>query len=122
MPPELGPLLFNPYTRAFGDGPCNFEPWSRVTWTTPELAPPLLTTTPHQRRGGGFSSRQICNVHRCPARWVFCGTGIELVTKSKPRSDTYTTRLPRPPLIFAPRAALCLPLGLRRYVPEEING
>ncbi|GFT14852.1 uncharacterized protein TNCV_3483101 [Trichonephila clavipes] len=30
----------------------------QVTWTTPELAPPLLTTTPHQR-GGRFSSRQI---------------------------------------------------------------
>ncbi|GFW51348.1 hypothetical protein TNCV_3254771 [Trichonephila clavipes] len=28
----------------------------QVTWTTPELAPPLLTTTP---TGGRFSSRQI---------------------------------------------------------------
>ncbi|GFW45547.1 hypothetical protein TNCV_3244871 [Trichonephila clavipes] len=29
---------------------------SQVTWTTPELAPPLLTTTP---TGGRFSSRRI---------------------------------------------------------------
>ncbi|GFV35782.1 hypothetical protein TNCV_913721 [Trichonephila clavipes] len=33
--------------RAFGDGPHNFEPWSSDV-TTPELAPPSLTTTPHQ--------------------------------------------------------------------------
>ncbi|GFU17569.1 hypothetical protein TNCV_3988971 [Trichonephila clavipes] len=32
------------YTRLFGDGPRNFEPWSNAR-TTPELAPPLLTTT-----------------------------------------------------------------------------
>ncbi|GFT86511.1 retrovirus-related Pol polyprotein from transposon TNT 1-94 [Trichonephila clavipes] len=29
----------NCYTKAFGNGSRNFEPWSRVTWTTPELAP-----------------------------------------------------------------------------------
>ncbi|GFU74033.1 hypothetical protein TNCV_1641591 [Trichonephila clavipes] len=29
----------------------------QVTWTTPELAPPLLTTTPHQRDGGLWKSR-----------------------------------------------------------------
>ncbi|GFW12303.1 hypothetical protein TNCV_2489471 [Trichonephila clavipes] len=45
------------YTRAFGDGPRNFEPWS-ITWTTPELASPSPNyhTTP---TGGRFSSRQI---------------------------------------------------------------
>ncbi|GFW27647.1 uncharacterized protein TNCV_765291 [Trichonephila clavipes] len=64
------------YTRAFGDGPRNFEPWS-VTWTTPELAPPLLTTTPHQRED--VSTLQI--LHRCPTRRVFSGTGLEPVTK-----------------------------------------
>ncbi|GFW00745.1 hypothetical protein TNCV_2305181 [Trichonephila clavipes] len=37
------------YTRAFGDGPRYFDPRSSDVWTTPELAPPLLTTTPHQR-------------------------------------------------------------------------
>ncbi|GFW44284.1 hypothetical protein TNCV_1747131 [Trichonephila clavipes] len=36
------------YSRAFGDGPRNLN-HGQVTWTTPELAPPLLTTTPHQR-------------------------------------------------------------------------
>ncbi|GFV39649.1 uncharacterized protein TNCV_4183541 [Trichonephila clavipes] len=51
----------------------------QVTWTTPELAPPLLTTTPHQR--GDVSALDIFNVHRCPTRRVFSGTGIELLTR-----------------------------------------
>ncbi|GFW18966.1 uncharacterized protein TNCV_164821 [Trichonephila clavipes] len=50
----------------------------QVTWTTPELAPPLLTTTPHQRED--VSALDRFNVHRCPTRRVFSGTGIELVT------------------------------------------
>ncbi|GFW34086.1 uncharacterized protein TNCV_287701 [Trichonephila clavipes] len=70
------PLKTAIYTRAFGDGPRNFEPWSR---TTPELAPPLLTTTPHQREDVSALGR--FNVHRCPTRLVLSGTGIELVTK-----------------------------------------
>ncbi|GFS66986.1 uncharacterized protein TNCV_2527781 [Trichonephila clavipes] len=36
----------------------------QVTWMTPELAPPLLTTTPG-----------------CPTRRVFSGTGLEPMTK-----------------------------------------
>ncbi|GFU95094.1 uncharacterized protein TNCV_4138781 [Trichonephila clavipes] len=51
----------------------------QVTWTTPELAPPLLTTTPHQRED--VSALDRFNVHRCPTRRGFCGTGIELVTR-----------------------------------------
>ncbi|GFY17693.1 uncharacterized protein TNCV_1074281 [Trichonephila clavipes] len=51
----------------------------QVTWTTPELAPPLLTTTPHQRED--VSALDRFNVHRCPTRWNFSGTGIELVTR-----------------------------------------
>ncbi|GFY16117.1 uncharacterized protein TNCV_3531201 [Trichonephila clavipes] len=51
----------------------------QVTWTTPELAPPLLTTTPHQRKD--VSALDRFNVHRCPTRWVFSGTGLEPVTK-----------------------------------------
>ncbi|GFV86769.1 uncharacterized protein TNCV_3964991 [Trichonephila clavipes] len=51
----------------------------QVTWTTPELAPPLLTTTPHQREN--VSALDRFNVHRCPTRRVFSGTGIELVTR-----------------------------------------
>ncbi|GFV62990.1 uncharacterized protein TNCV_3177831 [Trichonephila clavipes] len=50
----------------------------QVTWTTPELAPPLLTTTPHQRED--ISALGRFNVHRCPTRRVFSGTGLELVT------------------------------------------
>ncbi|GFT15956.1 uncharacterized protein TNCV_3315211 [Trichonephila clavipes] len=46
----------------------------QVTWTTPELAPPLLTTTPHQRED--VSALDRFNVHRCPTRRVFSGTGL----------------------------------------------
>ncbi|GFV68894.1 hypothetical protein TNCV_1985581 [Trichonephila clavipes] len=35
---------------------------------TPELAPPLLTTTPHQRED--VSALDRFNVHRCPTRRV----------------------------------------------------
>ncbi|GFU09073.1 uncharacterized protein TNCV_1319301 [Trichonephila clavipes] len=65
----------------------------QVTWTTPELAPPLLTTTPHQRED--VSALDRFNVHRCPTRWVFNGTGIELMT-CLPWLDTLTTGLPQP--------------------------
>ncbi|GFV81340.1 uncharacterized protein TNCV_4773661 [Trichonephila clavipes] len=51
----------------------------QVTWTTPELVPPLLTTTPHQRED--LSALDRFNVHRCPTRRVFSGTGLEPVTK-----------------------------------------
>ncbi|GFX44846.1 integrase catalytic domain-containing protein [Trichonephila clavipes] len=67
----------------------------QVTWTTPELAPPLLTTTPHQRED--VSALDRFNVHRCPTRRVFSGTGIELMT-CLPWLDTLTTGLPQPPL------------------------
>ncbi|GFX69334.1 transposable element Tcb2 transposase [Trichonephila clavipes] len=58
----------------------------QVTWTTPELAPPLLTTTPHQRED--VSALDRFNVPRCPTRRVFSGTGFE------PRDKAYATRLP----------------------------
>ncbi|GFS63118.1 uncharacterized protein TNCV_3743541 [Trichonephila clavipes] len=51
----------------------------QVTWTTPELARPLLTTTPHQRED--VSALDRFNVHRCPTRRVFNGTGLKLVTR-----------------------------------------
>ncbi|GFV60869.1 uncharacterized protein TNCV_924831 [Trichonephila clavipes] len=65
------------YTRAFGDGPRNLN-HGQVPWTTPELTPPLLTTTPHQREDVLALDR--FSVHRCPTRRVFSGTGLELVT------------------------------------------
>ncbi|GFT58894.1 HTH_Tnp_Tc3_2 domain-containing protein [Trichonephila clavipes] len=49
------------------------------TWTTPELAPPLLTTTPHQREDVSALDRFV--VHRCPSQRIFGGTVLELVTK-----------------------------------------
>ncbi|GFW04487.1 uncharacterized protein TNCV_878561 [Trichonephila clavipes] len=63
----------------------------QVTKTTPELAPPLLTATPHQRE-----DIYRFNVHRSPTRRVFSGTELELMTH-QPRSDALTTRLPWPP-------------------------
>ncbi|GFX11613.1 uncharacterized protein TNCV_5141881 [Trichonephila clavipes] len=50
----------------------------QVTWTTPELATPS-PTTPHQRQD--VSALDRFNVHRCPTRRVFSGTGLELLTK-----------------------------------------
>ncbi|GFX80350.1 uncharacterized protein TNCV_3931031 [Trichonephila clavipes] len=65
----------------------------QVTWTTPELAPPLLTTTSHQREN--VSAPDRFNVHRCSTLWVFSGTGLELMTYL-PWSDNLTTGLPQP--------------------------
>ncbi|GFT68258.1 hypothetical protein TNCV_658851 [Trichonephila clavipes] len=47
------------YSRASGDGSCNFESWSRMTRTASELACPLLTFTPK----GGRLSLGIFNVY-----------------------------------------------------------
>ncbi|GFW20169.1 uncharacterized protein TNCV_2321101 [Trichonephila clavipes] len=46
----------------------------QVTWTTPELTPSLLTTTPRQRED--VSALDRFNLHRCPTLWVFSDTGI----------------------------------------------
>ncbi|GFX43200.1 uncharacterized protein TNCV_2389081 [Trichonephila clavipes] len=48
----------------------------QVTWKTLEVAPSLLTTTPHQ--WDDVSALDTFNVHRCP---TLSGTGLELVTK-----------------------------------------
>ncbi|GFW57923.1 hypothetical protein TNCV_1418701 [Trichonephila clavipes] len=75
--------------RAFGDGPRNFEPRSSDE-VTPELAPPLLTTTPTGER----LIPHRFNLHRSPLRRVFSGTGLELVAY-QPRLDIWITKLPR---------------------------
>ncbi|GFU75707.1 putative DD41D transposase [Trichonephila clavipes] len=50
-------IIFKIYTRAFGDGPRNFEPWSSdVDDTLAGTPSPNYRTTP---TGGHFSSRQI---------------------------------------------------------------
>ncbi|GFV59921.1 uncharacterized protein TNCV_3960361 [Trichonephila clavipes] len=51
----------------------------QVTWMTHDLAPPLLTTTPHQREN--VSALDRFNVHLCSTRRVFSGTGLELMTR-----------------------------------------
>ncbi|GFU24130.1 uncharacterized protein TNCV_2007211 [Trichonephila clavipes] len=68
----------------------------QMTWTAPDLAPPLLTTTPHQRED--VSALDRFNVHRCPTRRVFSGTGPELMA-CLPQSDTLTTGIPQPYLM-----------------------
>ncbi|GFW95959.1 uncharacterized protein TNCV_4173861 [Trichonephila clavipes] len=49
------------------------------TWTTPELAPSSPNYHTHQRED--VSALDRFNVHHCPTRRVFSGTGLELVTK-----------------------------------------
>ncbi|GFT62185.1 retrovirus-related Pol polyprotein from transposon 412 [Trichonephila clavipes] len=89
-------IIFKIYTRAFGDGPRNFEPWSNE-WTMPELAPPLLTTTPlhdeKQRRatGGlikefqGLFSRTSEDVGRTRLTKHRIDTGENPLNKQDPR-------------------------------------
>ncbi|GFT04524.1 hypothetical protein TNCV_1930311 [Trichonephila clavipes] len=54
--------------------------------SSPELAPPLLTTTPHQRE----DVSALEDLTHCTRR-VFSGTGIELMT-CLPWLDTLTTK------------------------------
>ncbi|GFW20168.1 uncharacterized protein TNCV_2321091 [Trichonephila clavipes] len=77
----------------------------QVTWTTTELAPPPPTyhTTPHQRED--VSALDRFNVHRCPTRWIFRGTEIELMTYL-PQSDTLIAGLPQPLRPFPEQQAL----------------
>ncbi|GFV66415.1 hypothetical protein TNCV_4898961 [Trichonephila clavipes] len=48
---------------------------------TPELTPPLLTTTPHQRED--VSALDRFNVHRCPTRRVFRIRGRRVMSSSR---------------------------------------
>ncbi|GFX30403.1 transposable element Tc1 transposase [Trichonephila clavipes] len=50
----------------------------QVTWTTPELEPPLLTFTPHHRED--VSALDRFTVNRCPAR-----TAVHDMQRSRPR-------------------------------------
>ncbi|GFU44711.1 hypothetical protein TNCV_1612951 [Trichonephila clavipes] len=86
------------YTRAFGDGPRNFEPWSSDVDDTLSWHPLSLTTTPHQRED--VSALDRFNVHRCHLHGeVFSGTWIELMT-CLPWLDTLTTLGYRSPFKF----------------------
>ncbi|GFV91695.1 uncharacterized protein TNCV_4762601 [Trichonephila clavipes] len=67
--------------------------------------PPLLT--PHERED--VSALDRFNVHRCPTRQVFSGTGLELLTRQATFRYLYhsaTAAAPQPPN---------LNLGLNRY-------
>ncbi|GFW18810.1 putative transposable element [Trichonephila clavipes] len=87
----------------------------QVTWTTPELAPPLQTTTPHQREE--VSALDRFNVHRCPTRrelrfqqdGATCHTARATIDLLK---DTFGDRLiPRfGPVNWPPRSSDLTPL------------
>ncbi|GFY22982.1 hypothetical protein TNCV_2182431 [Trichonephila clavipes] len=64
----------------------------QVMRTRPELIPPLLITTPHQREDVCVLDR--FNVYRPLTRRGFSGTGLELMTWLS-LSDTLTTVLPQ---------------------------
>ncbi|GFW81521.1 hypothetical protein TNCV_2881991 [Trichonephila clavipes] len=79
---EILPFMSEPlqvsYTRAFDDGPRNFELWSSdVDDTCAGTPSPNYHTTPT----GDVSALDRFSVHRCLTRRVFSGTGLELVTK-----------------------------------------
>ncbi|GFX08612.1 uncharacterized protein TNCV_4171111 [Trichonephila clavipes] len=57
----------------------------QVTWTVPELAPPHLTTTPHQRED--VSALDRFNVHRFPTRDYDVPTVTEICMVKYPRLE-----------------------------------
>ncbi|GFU48897.1 hypothetical protein TNCV_3209011 [Trichonephila clavipes] len=68
-------LLFN-FSRAFGDGPRNFEPWSsEKDLLELEVPSPNFHITPT----GGYLSLDIFNVHRSP---LLGGSLVVLVSNS----------------------------------------
>ncbi|GFV11372.1 hypothetical protein TNCV_3923211 [Trichonephila clavipes] len=84
------------YTRAFGDGPRNLN-HGQVTWTTPELATPLLTTTP---TGGRFSSSDLTCIAALHAtllrRRSSMELGLELMSRRPRVRDHITIKQPPP--------------------------
>ncbi|GFV58592.1 hypothetical protein TNCV_646661, partial [Trichonephila clavipes] len=63
------------YTRAFGDGPHNFE-HGQLTWTTPELAPPSPNYHTHQWRTFQLST----DFNASLSLWrVFSGIGLQFI-------------------------------------------
>ncbi|GFV11604.1 uncharacterized protein TNCV_975941 [Trichonephila clavipes] len=77
----------------------------QVTRMTPEMAPPLLTTTWHSREDVRALDR--LSVHRSPTRRVFIATGLELVTR--PATIRYLDH--SAPLWF-PKWSIWTPMGL----------
>ncbi|GFX99507.1 uncharacterized protein TNCV_3039821 [Trichonephila clavipes] len=86
----FGPTdLISPYSVFTGHG--------QMTWTTTELETPSpnYDTTPRE----GVSVLDQFNMHRCPTRRVFGGTGLELVA-CLALSGGLTTGLPQPPCVL----------------------
>ncbi|GFU58313.1 hypothetical protein TNCV_2636061 [Trichonephila clavipes] len=66
----------------------------QMTRATPELAPPLLTTTPHQRED--ISALDIFNVHRGPHTAGLLRHWARNSRHANHDSDTYDQLIPRP--------------------------
>ncbi|GFV60505.1 transposable element Tc3 transposase [Trichonephila clavipes] len=88
-------IIFKIYTRAFGDGPPNFEPLSSDRDDT-GAGSPSLTTTPDERQDVCALDR--FNVHKLLTLQVLSGTELELVT-CLTLFDTLTTGLPQPQFV-----------------------
>ncbi|GFW17987.1 uncharacterized protein TNCV_2280911 [Trichonephila clavipes] len=76
---------------------------------TPELAPPLLTTTPEQRED--VSALDKFHVHRCPTRRDLSGTGLKLATRQATVRYLYHSATAAPCLA---RSSSPAPLKTRR--------
>ncbi|GFX44685.1 hypothetical protein TNCV_2427691 [Trichonephila clavipes] len=71
---EKSAVSITSYTRAFGDGPRNFEPWSRDLDETR-----AGTRSPNYHTSG--RTFQLSIDLTCPTRRVLSGTGLDLVTR-----------------------------------------
>ncbi|GFV71511.1 transposable element Tc1 transposase [Trichonephila clavipes] len=76
------------YTRAFGDGPGNFEPWSSDERMIPELAPPLLNTTPHQVPSVTLGIEHMARRPNCWEQWTRGGTHARKTGSGATRTTT----------------------------------
>ncbi|GFU98969.1 uncharacterized protein TNCV_3382141 [Trichonephila clavipes] len=86
----------------------------QVTWTTPELAPP----SPNYLREN-VSALDRFNVHRCPTRRVFSGTGLELVTRQATVRYLYHSATAAPHLT-ATRGLLVTKLNIEPWSSDEL--
>ncbi|GFS97108.1 uncharacterized protein TNCV_184581 [Trichonephila clavipes] len=96
----------------------------QVTWTTPELAPP--SPNYHTTPTGDVSALDRFNVHRCPTRRVFSGTGLELVTRQAMirylyHSATAATRGCEKPMLNGNTEVMRVVLERRKQLETNCN-
>ncbi|GFV18538.1 hypothetical protein TNCV_2871711 [Trichonephila clavipes] len=97
-----------------------------VTSMTPEMAPLILTTTPHQREDVRDLDR--FNVHRCPKRRILMvhqadnGTLVKLQESEDISSKDWPGCYPALNILKHIRDALGRPLSTRSYPQKNIKG